>query len=76
MTEKQHWPDPVYLTKDHAINMTLRDYFAAKATEEDIKKASKFVGAVEIDGVLCAHPNERQLARYIHADMMLKAREQ
>lgn len=56
--------------------MTLRDYFAAKATEEDIKAASKFVGYVEINGVTCDPPNKRQLARYIHADAMLKAREQ
>lgn len=68
MTEEQHWPDPVYLTKDHAINMTLRDYFAAKAMQAitpsfanaNILNPAEFISD----------------KAYALADAMLKAREQ
>ena len=65
--------------------MTLRDYFAAKASEEDIADAMNKVLKIEkivngIDGkraIVFGLPDEaRQLARYICADAMLKAREQ
>lgn len=64
--------------------MTLRDYFAAHATEEDICTAIDLVKKVEQvrdlgDGrkvIERSYPfNTRQIARYIHADFMLKARE-
>lgn len=48
--------------------MTLRDYFAAKATEEDIKANAKF-------GESWGDSSDRALARYRHADAMLLARE-
>ena len=63
--------------------MTLRDYFAAHATEEDICIALDLVKKVELmidagDGIKAikrVYPeNARQLARYIHADLMLNAR--
>lgn len=63
--------------------MTLRDYFAAHATEEDICVAMDSVQKVETVRDLGnghkvierGYPsNTRQLARYIHADAMLKAR--
>jgi len=67
MAEEQRWPEPAYLTKDHAINMTLRDYFAAKA----------------IQGICASKQNKlfqdmETLARgaYVIADAMLKARRQ
>ena len=65
--------------------MTLRDYFAAHATEEDICTAMDLVKKVEVvrdlgnghKAIDRGYPeNTRQLARYIHADAMLKAREQ
>ena len=64
--------------------MTLRDYFAAHATEEDICTAMDLVQKVEVVRDLGnghkvierSYPeNTRQIARYIHADAMLKARE-
>ena len=63
--------------------MTLRDYFAAHATEEDICTAMNLVKKVEVVRDLGnghkvierGYPeNTRQIARYIHADAMLKAR--
>ncbi len=64
--------------------MTLRDYFAAHATEEDICTAMDLVKKVEVVRDLGnghkvierGYPdNTRQIARYIHADAMLRARE-
>jgi hypothetical protein len=64
--------------------MTLRDYFAAHATEEDICTAMDLVKKVEqVRDLGNGHKviergypdNIRQIARYIHADAMLKARE-
>lgn len=62
MTEEQRWPEPVYLTKDHAINMTLRDYFAAKAMQGFCSGNS-------------TNTQDIAKAAYIVADAMLKARE-
>lgn len=73
------------LVPDRQPGMLLRDYFAAHATEEDICVALDSVRKVEkvrdlgngqkvIDR---GYPdNARQIARYIHADLMMKAREQ
>lgn len=66
MTEEQRWPDPVYLTKDHAINMTLRDYFAAKAMQ-----------AIMTAGYWnWKEPGEDSVRCYAMADAMIKARQQ
>ncbi len=48
--------------------MTLRDYFAAKANEQDIVDCLCYLDKPWPD-------NARQIARYIHADAMLKSRE-
>jgi hypothetical protein len=51
--------------------MTLRDYFAAKASEADIAEyMPKTVGEATLQPY-----RTRQWARYKHADAMLKARE-
>jgi hypothetical protein len=64
--------------------MSLRDYFAASATEIDIELARRFVPKVnrtvpsysgrEVNVLPMLPDDWRQLARYIHADMMLAAR--
>lgn len=64
--------------------MTLRDYFAAKASEEDIQEWVHVIPKVqrvfEVDAgrkeVRYVQPhNAREIARYMHADAMLKARQ-
>ena len=82
------FPVPAELCQDLTIEqqrgMTLRDYFAAHATEEDICTAMGLVKKVEqVRDLGNGHKviergypdNTRQLARYIHADAMLKSRE-
>lgn len=65
---------PVPLTKGEGWHemapcdgMTLRDYFAAHATEEDIR-------ALMVYGESWTSANDRAAARYRHADAMLAAR--
>ena len=68
---------------DYGVGMTLRDYFAAKATEEDIQAHRDGVMAEHIvdDGngrKHIAHKSTRytrEQAKYRYADAMLKARE-
>lgn len=64
--------------------MTLRDYFAAGASEEDIQEWVNVVPKIERvfdvgnghKQVRFAQPsNVREIARYMHADAMLKARQ-
>lgn len=62
MTEEQRWPEPAYLTKDHAINMTLRDYFAARVMQS----------IIAMEG---ADPATAAGIAYTCADAMLKERE-
>jgi hypothetical protein len=67
----------------HEFGMTLRDYFAAKASEEDIKEHS--VGRKSSDAVArgtgfpykkhTAVHYTREQAKFRYADAMLKARE-
>lgn len=66
-----------------AVGVTLRDWFAATATEEDVLSALGRVKKEQVvrelpDGrrevVLQAPSNSRQIARYLHADAMLEAR--
>lgn len=47
--------------------ISIRDYFAAKATEEDIRSMLRF-------GESYGDPCDRAVARFRHADEMLKAR--
>ena len=68
--------------KEQSDGMTLRDYFAAKASEEDIKAHQE--GGVkeqvvdDINGrkkiVHCDVRYTREQAKYRYADAMLKAR--
>jgi len=50
-----------YFTKDHAVSMTLRDYFAAKAMQ----------ALIDNDGLFFEIPTQA----YAIADAMMKARE-
>ena len=52
-----------YFTKDHAVSMTLRDYFAAKAMQGMM---------VEVHDPACNYIAE---VSYLMADAMMKARE-
>ena len=52
---------PTYFTSKHAISMTLRDYFAAKAMQ----------ALIDNDGLFSEIPTQA----YALADAMLKARE-
>ena len=55
-------PAPLqYFTKDHAVSMTLRDYFAAKAMNAFLSRDG---GTLEMDAE----------AAYKMADAMMKAR--
>jgi hypothetical protein len=63
--------------------VSLRDYFAAHATEDDICIALDSVNKVDVikdlgngtKAIKRLYPdNARQMARYIHADLMLEAR--
>ena len=52
---------PTYFTSKHAVSMTLRDYFAARAME----------ALIDNDGLFSEIPTQA----YALADAMLKARE-
>lgn len=81
------FPSNVDAGEPGELGMTLRDYLAAHATEEDIKALRSSVPRVtEIRNNYGPGPafsenraepkNWRQVARYLHADLMLKARNQ
>jgi hypothetical protein len=53
--------------------MTLRDYFAAKATDEDVKAKAEVLR--EVSPIRILPEGWRSIARYMHADDMLKARD-
>ena len=53
--------------------MTLRDYFAAHATESDL--AAQYIVLREQSGIGILPDNYTVKARYLHADAMLAARE-
>ena len=55
---------PTYFTESHAMSMTLRDYFAAKAMQGILTDPEITMGALEISEL-----------SYVYADAMLKARE-
>lgn len=56
--------------------MTLRDYFAAKASDKDIEdQASILMTKKNADGEFDFLPDDwRAVCRYMHADAMLKER--
>ena len=53
--------------------MTLRDYFAAKATDADVKEQVDLLR--EVSPMRMLPEGWRATCRYMHADAMLKARE-
>ena len=59
---------PTYFTGEHALSMTLRDYFAAKAMQG-------FIAYATAKGIYVPPDNELASASYQLADAMLKARE-
>jgi hypothetical protein len=78
--EQQAFPDGI-LNQD---GMTLRDYFAAKATDDDVKEyqtGRKIKEVQRKDGLGNLRFSEtvyytREQAKYRYADAMLKEREQ
>jgi hypothetical protein len=60
---------PTYFTSKHAVSMTLRDYFAAKAMQAFISSWVSRGDYPETDMVVVEHA-------YSMADAMLKAREE
>jgi hypothetical protein len=76
---------PTYFTGEHALSMTLRDYFAAKAMVGlmGTERANQYIdeGGLEMDyeeegsvGTLFVHTDQMAEEAYMIADMMLKAR--
>ena len=61
------FPVPGWKDDENFNGMTLRDYFAAHATEEDIRALMAY-------GESWTSANDRAAARYRHADAMLAAR--
>ena len=57
--------------------MTLRDYLAAHASEEDVNEQAEVIRLESLKNFkVAALPNDwRMRARYMHADAMLKARQ-
>jgi hypothetical protein len=68
-------PKDRHLGDDYKCGMSLRDYFAAKASEEDISEIMCRLENTEFDGCERVFKITRQQAKFIHADAMLKARE-
>jgi len=61
---------PTYFTNNHAISMTLRDYFAAKAMQS-IMASDRYTGVVGVN----RYQEITAESAYKMADAMLKARE-
>lgn len=63
-----------------ADGMTLRDYFAAKASDADVEDQAQKLWAARCDlgiQIRVHRPiNWRQIARFAHADAMLAARKE
>jgi hypothetical protein len=77
--------DYINSSREAANGMTLRDYFAAKASEEDIQAHIwKGFNEVQIRTALDGKKYEtsaaatwtREQAKYLYADAMLKARDE
>lgn len=80
------FPSDIDAGEPGELGMSLRDWFATHATEEDIEALRNLIPkVVEIRDNYGPGPafiehraepkNWRQVARYLHADMMLKARQ-
>lgn len=82
MSEKENggpaFPFPVLHGNDSPEGMSLRDYFAVHASDEDVENVmhrnSEWVDIGGYEGYLSCKIT-RQQARYIHADAMLQERE-
>ena len=69
------WSDPTYFTDKHALSMTLRDYFAAKAMQASMA-SPELMKVVTSNQVIGGDAAEKLAAiSYKYADTMLKARE-
>lgn len=77
--QPKYWDDDFgeYRPSDYIAGMTLRDYFAAHATEEDLREQGEVIrnGLIQAAKVAILPDGWRTAARYMHADAMLKARE-
>ena len=64
-------------SRQHANGMTLRDYLAIHASEEDVKEQYSAIREQTYQATGCAvlKAGYRSQARYMHADEMLKARQ-
>jgi hypothetical protein len=60
--------------RNGALGMTLRDYFAAKASEEDIAQYMPCRSGLQGPAITERLAKSRQQARYMHADDMLSER--
>jgi hypothetical protein len=63
-------------TTDHYEGMTLRDYFAAHASDDDLLEQAEVIRSnhLEKTGFAILPDGWRVKARYMHADAMLKER--
>ena len=70
-----HTP-PTDVVKMGCGGMTLRDWFAGRATEEDVAehRTQEWVNANHYTEGYVRHTNTREQAKYAHADAMLAAR--
>lgn len=68
------FPFPAIHGRDAPTGMTLRDYFAAKATEEDIAYQILVMAPRNGFGEVMSHKVSRAAARFAHADDMLAER--
>ena len=75
------FPFPAYTYPNGEINhgeggMTLRDYMAIHASDEDLKMQAEILRIIvrEKQGVSILPDDWRSTARYMHADAMIQAR--
>ena len=66
--------DPWGAAKSLNTGMTLRDYFAAKASEEDIEYQIRMIAPRNGFGEVMSHKVGRAAARFAHADEMIQER--
>jgi hypothetical protein len=70
------WTQNHYTDQRPTGGMTLRDYFAAKASEEDVRRQGEVMRSAQIAcaGIGILEDGWQIKARYMHADAMLRAR--
>jgi hypothetical protein len=67
--------EKLYVQSFENLGMDLRDYFAAKATEQDIQEYMWEVVTQTSHVLSKIQVRNREQARYAYADAMMKARE-